>query len=213
VPDFERISKKIVEDRQTEPPPMKKQHTEEEEVKVCSDEKKDENGEGEKMKEVEVEKKLEGGEALKEENKVEGSEVEKGVIGDDDVGKRMTEGKNGGDVKRDGRRDNGKEREKRRGGEPRPAKPEMTFYNIKIKCKGLLFIKINPLFKSLIDPYVVCGAILNEVHEKKENLTRYCHRMIPVEVACPSEKPIIEKHLHEIVERHFPANEDEKVSV
>ena len=44
----------------------------------------------------------------------------------------------------------------------------------------MIFIKINPKY-SQIDPHEVVQAIMKDVHENNAEITRFCHKILPVE--------------------------------
>ena len=50
----------------------------------------------------------------------------------------------------------------------------------------MCFIKINPIYKQ-IDPLVVVDKIMKDVYEEGRDITRYCHRILPVERAFRAE--------------------------
>lgn len=68
-----------------------------------------------------------------------------------------------------------------------------------IKC--ICFIKINPIFKQ-IDPLIVVSKIMKDVHQQGRYITRYCHRILPVERAFRAEHFRMLVQLDELMSIH-----------
>jgi hypothetical protein len=65
----------------------------------------------------------------------------------------------------------------------------------------LCFIKINPAYKQ-IDPLVVVSAIMKDVHKEGRLVTRFCHRILPVEKAFKAEHFRMIQELEELLYLH-----------
>ena len=53
-----------------------------------------------------------------------------------------------------------------------------------LKC--LVFIKISKEFHQ-IDPYVIVSKLMHDVHKENKEVTRFCHKIMPVEKAFKAE--------------------------
>jgi hypothetical protein len=47
-------------------------------------------------------------------------------------------------------------------------------------------VKINPVYKQ-IDPNIIVDKLMNDVHKEGKEVTRFCHRILPVERAFKAE--------------------------
>lgn len=70
----------------------------------------------------------------------------------------------------------------------------------------MCFVKINPIYKQ-IDPCRVVNEIMKDVHEKGKEITRYCHRILPVERAFRAEHFRMLDELDELLVIHSQPNE------
>ncbi len=53
-----------------------------------------------------------------------------------------------------------------------------------IKC--IIFVKINPHFNQ-IDPVLIVDKIMEDVYLRNKEITRYCHKILPVQKAFKAE--------------------------
>ena len=73
--------------------------------------------------------------------------------------------------------------------------------------KGVVFIKVNTKFPE-ISPYVLCDAIMKEAHEKKNELSRFCHKIIPIEKAFSASFETFKTLMLEILQKNFKSEEN-----
>ncbi len=55
---------------------------------------------------------------------------------------------------------------------------------IVIKC--VIFVKMNSRF-SQVDPVLIVDKMMEDVHVRNKEITRYCHKIMPVERAFKAE--------------------------
>jgi tRNA(Ser,Leu) C12 N-acetylase TAN1 len=57
------------------------------------------------------------------------------------------------------------------------------FYSLDTHCTGVIFIKVNPIYKDILDVKKLANAIAKDVVIEKTPVSRFCLRMVPVQYA------------------------------
>jgi len=79
-----------------------------------------------------------------------------------------------------------------------------VFFSIDTKCKGVVFIKLNPMFKEVIDVKKLANIIMKDVHENKAQLSRYCFKLVPIEYAARANTETFKTKIIEMLSKKFP---------
>lgn len=88
---------------------------------------------------------------------------------------------------------------------PEKKKKAFVFKQMKLKAKGLLFIRMDDGWASKASPFEVTHKILEDVHGNQKQLTKFAYRVYPIEYAFDAKWETFKHFMEILLEKHFPA--------
>jgi hypothetical protein len=77
------------------------------------------------------------------------------------------------------------------------------FFNFDTNCKGVIFVKLEKLFKNELDIKRITKYIIDKVRESKEQISRNISRFVPVEIAFKAKPDLFKKNAPLILDKYF----------
>jgi len=77
------------------------------------------------------------------------------------------------------------------------------FFNFETNCKGVIFVKLEKLFKTDLDIKRISKYIIDKVRDSKEQISRNISRFVPVEVAFKAKLDLFKKNAPLILDKYF----------
>ena len=81
------------------------------------------------------------------------------------------------------------------------------FKQMKIKSKGVLFIKMFSYWSNIVSPHEIVNLMLEEIYTEKKVLSKHLNKVWPIEIACDAAMPAFKNFAPNVIKKFFPENE------
>ncbi len=77
--------------------------------------------------------------------------------------------------------------------------------------QGIIFIKVNPIFKDVIDVKKVANKVCKDVRENLIPVSRFCFKAVPIQVATKASLETFQENIKSILDQKFKPGNPKKV--
>lgn len=87
-------------------------------------------------------------------------------------------------------------------------KKVFVFKQMKLKAKGLLFIKMDDSWAEKVSAHEIAHRILEDVHTNQKQVSKFCHRLYPIQYTFDANFNTFKHFVEKILDEHFPNKND-----
>ena len=93
----------------------------------------------------------------------------------------------------------------RKNSEKEKGNKTFVFKQIKLKAKGLLFVKMDQSWAEKVTPFEISQKILEDVNTNQKQLSKFCHKLYPIQYAFDANFNTFKHFIEKIFDEHFPS--------